>query len=66
MTRNMVMCIRQAYFSSASEIFDQTFKQELGRIAKDAYNETLLYIATLQSIFDFPEESYRSLKIMTC
>ena len=31
----------QAYFSSTLEIFDQKFKQELGRMAKDAYRETL-------------------------
>ena len=35
---------------------DQTFKQELGRMAKDAYREALHYIANLQSIFDFLEE----------
>ena len=46
----------QTYFSSASEILDQTFKQELDRMAKDAYSETLRYIANLQSIFDFPGE----------
>ena len=46
----------QAYFSSTSEILDQTFKQELDRMAKDAYSETLRYIANLQSIFDISEE----------
>ena len=46
----------QAYFSSTSEMLDQTFKQEMDRIAKNAYSETLRYIANLQSIFDFPEE----------
>ena len=46
----------QAYFSSTSEILDQTFRQELDRVAKDAYSETLRYIAKLQSIFDLPEE----------
>ena len=29
----------QAYFSSLSEILDQTFKQELDRMAKDAKSE---------------------------
>ena len=46
----------QACFSSTSEFLDQTFKQELDRMAKDAYSETLLNTATLQSIFDIPEE----------
>ena len=46
----------QAYFSSTTELLDQTFKQELDRMAKDAYSETLRYISNLQSIFDFPEE----------
>ena len=46
----------QAYFSSTSEILDQTFKQELDRLAKDAYSETLRYMANLQSIFDLSEE----------
>ena len=46
----------QAYFSSISEIFDQKFKQELDRMAEDAYSETLRHIANWQSIFDFPEE----------
>ena len=46
----------QAYFSSTSEIVDQKFKQELDRMAKDAYSETLRYVANLQPIFDFPEE----------
>ena len=31
-------------------------KQELDRMAKDAYRETHRYIAHLQSIFDFPQE----------
>ena len=35
---------------------DQKFKQELDRMAKDAYRETQRHIANLQSIFDFPEE----------
>ena len=42
----------QAYFSSTLEILDQTFKQELDRMAKDAYSETLRYQANLQSIFE--------------
>ena len=46
----------QAYFSSTLEIVDQKFKQELNRMAKDAYRETQRYIANLQSIFDFLEE----------
>ena len=46
----------QAYFSSASEILDQTFKQELDRMAKDAKSETLRYMANLQSIFDISGE----------
>ena len=43
-------------FSSTSEILDQTFKQELDRMAKDAYSETPRYVAILQSIFDFLEQ----------
>ena len=35
---------------------DQKLKQELERIAEDAYRETQRYIANLQSIFDFLEE----------
>ena len=46
----------QAYFSSTSEILDQTFKQELDRMAEDAYRETQRYVANLQSIFDWPDE----------
>ena len=46
----------QEYFSSTSEILDQTFKQELDRITTDAYRETQRYVANLQSIFDFPDE----------
>ena len=46
----------QAYFSSTSEILDQTFNKELDRMAKDAYSETLRYTAHLQSIFDVSEE----------
>ena len=46
----------QAYFSCTLEILDQKFKQKKGRMAKDAYSETLRYIANLQSIFDFLEE----------
>ena len=46
----------QAYSSSTLESLDQKFRQELNRMAKDAYSETLRYIANLQSIFDFPEE----------
>ena len=46
----------QAYLSSTSEILDQTFKQDLDRMAKDAYSETMRYIANLQSIFDISEE----------
>ena len=42
----------QAYFSSALEILDKKFKQELDRMAMDAYSETLRYISNLQSIFD--------------
>ena len=49
----------QAYFSSTLEIWDQTFKQELDHVAKDAHSETLRYIATLQSIFDISEEKLR-------
>ena len=45
-----------AYFSSSLEILDQRFKQELDRMAKDAYRETQRYKAKLQSIFDFPEK----------
>ena len=41
---------------TTSEIVDQTFKQELDRMAKDAYSETLRYIANLQSIFDISED----------
>ena len=46
----------QPYFSSTSEILDQTFKQELDRMAEDAYSETLRYKDNLQSIFDKSEE----------
>ena len=46
----------QAYFSTTLEILDQKFKQELNRMAKDAYRETQRYLANLQSIFDFLEE----------
>ena len=46
----------QTYFSSTSEILDQTFKQEFDCMAKDAYSETLRYTANLQSIFDISEE----------
>ena len=46
----------QAHFSSTLEILDQKFKQELDRMAKDAYREPQRYTANLQSIFDFPEE----------
>ena len=46
----------QAYFSSTLEVLDQKFKQELDRMATDAYRETQRYVANLQSIFDFPEE----------
>ena len=46
----------QAYFSFTSEILDQTSKQELDLMAKDAYSETLRHIAKLQSIFDISEE----------
>ena len=53
----------QAYFSSTLKILDQKFKQELDRMAKDAYRETLCYVANLQSIFDFLGEIYISLKI---
>ena len=35
---------------------NQEYKQELDRMAKDAYRETQRYIAKLQSIFDIPEE----------
>ena len=45
----------QAYFSSTLEILDQKFKQEVDRMAKDAYRETQRYVANLQSIFDFSE-----------
>ena len=45
----------QAYFSSTLEIVDQKFKQELDRMAEDAYIETLRYIANLQSIFHISE-----------
>ena len=37
----------QAYFSSTSAILDQKFRQELDRMAKDAYSETLRYINNL-------------------
>ena len=46
----------QVYFSSTLEILDQKFKQEVHRMAQDAYRETQRYMANLQSIFDFPEE----------
>ena len=46
----------QSYFSSTLEILDQKFKQELDRMAEDAYRETQCYTANLQSIFDFLEE----------
>ena len=46
----------QAYFSSTSEILDQKFKQEMDRMAEDAYSETHRYIANLQSIFDISQE----------
>ena len=46
----------QAYFSSALEILDQKFKQELDRMAKDACRKTHRYIANLQSTFDFLQE----------
>ena len=46
----------QAYFSSTSEILDQKFKQELDRLAEDAYSETHRYIAYLQSFFDISLE----------
>ena len=38
------------------EILDQKFKQELDRMAKDAYRETQRCVANLQSIIDFSEE----------
>ena len=43
----------QAYFSTTLEILDQKFKQELNRMAKDAYRETQRYLANLQSTFEF-------------
>ena len=46
----------QAYFSSTLDTLDQKFKQELDRMAKDAYSETQRYVANLQSIFEFPKE----------
>ena len=46
----------QAYSSSTSEILDQTFQQELDRMTKDAYSETLRYTVNLQSIFDISKE----------
>ena len=46
----------QAYFSSTLEILDQKFKQELDRMAKDAYRKSHRYKATLQSVFGFLEE----------
>ena len=36
----------QAYFSSTLEILDQKFKQELDRMAKDAYRKTHRYMAS--------------------
>ena len=35
---------------------DQKLKQELDRVAEDAYRKTHRFIANLQSIFDFLEE----------
>ena len=55
----------QTYFSSASEIWDQTFEQELDRMSKDAYSETLRYVAKLQSIFDISEEQFTDIS-RTC
>ena len=46
----------QAYFSSTLEILDRKFKQELDRMAEDAFRETQRYVANLQSIFDFPKQ----------
>ena len=46
----------QAFFSSTLEILDQKFKQELDRVAKDAYKKTPRYIANLQPVFGFLEE----------
>ena len=46
----------QAHLSSTLEILEQKFKQELHRMAKDAYSETLRYISNLQSILDIREE----------
>ena len=46
----------QAYLSSTPEILDQKFRQELDRMAKDAYRETERYIANLQSFFDLAKE----------
>ena len=46
----------QADFSTTLEILDQTFNQEVHRVAEDAYREKQRYQANLQSIFDFTEE----------
>ena len=57
----------QAYLSSKLEILDQKFKQELDRMAKDAYRETQRYAANFCNLsFIFLKKSDRSLKIMTC
>ena len=47
---------KSKHTSHLHRILDQTFKQELDRMAKDVHNETLRYIANLQSIYYFPEE----------
>ena len=47
-------------------IWDQTFNQEVHRMAKDAYRETQRHKANLQSIFDFLEEKLQISQDLTC